>query len=717
MASTILYKFRSGTTFEALPLPGTSARLLDVKRAIVQAKKLDGNAALEFDLSVKDANTNQEYVDESMLLPRGTRVIVQRLPAARGHGLLSRLARAASGMSTQYSTTGVTAPPSGFYTITSRNAEEEDEFVPTGVPAGTQNQSEKELAALMAVTQPAAAASASATGGLRPTPTASFHRPAGSGPPPPRGNKPPSSGHYAPRPNADPELRDQDRMPKKRATGIPRTFLNLASPPVTDGTTGEGAEDGGAVARLQPNAIGFEELVNRGGGQSENLRGTKRDLDYALKLTSTSIPEHLQCGICHGVVKNAMLLPWDVEGRTACENCIRDALTQNGFQCPLTGMEGVSPDDLHPNHGLRKAAELFVQGVMEKVDEIDQQQVEDQDEENEPGAAAMEGDAGDKGVIVSRKSIGKSRKDDDDPFGGGDDDFGGDVFDVQADDPEEDVDESAAADATETEKEAESNLTTKDATKESDKTATDDPAKAALESKGPAAAVEQNDKPNKSSQSQPQSTANGNAVDKDSGKERPSPHQETSAQNRREARTRGPPAGYASGPAGGAAVRGGPNHAQPSPYASSRGGRGPPSTMSSPPQADHGSYRGGGGRGPGGRQGRFYNGGRHSPQEFDGRGGGRGGFHRDGRSPRHDEMSHGSFDDDDSRGTKRPRSGSDDAHRGRPYGRFDHPRGRGGPYRGGGRGGGRGDYGGGRFGGRGGYPRGRGGYGGGRGRY
>lgn len=82
MASAILYKFRSGTTFEALPLPGSAARLFDVKKAIVVAKKLD-QGSMEFDLSVRDATTNVEYTDDAMLLPRGARLVVQRLPVAR----------------------------------------------------------------------------------------------------------------------------------------------------------------------------------------------------------------------------------------------------------------------------------------------------------------------------------------------------------------------------------------------------------------------------------------------------------------------------------------------------------------------------------------------------------------------------------------------------------------------------------------------------------
>jgi len=40
-------------------------------------------------------------------------------------------------------------------------------------------------------------------------------------------------------------------------------------------------------------------------------------------------------------------------------------------------IDGVSPNDLIPTVGLRKAAEMFITGVMEQVDEIEQQQVEE----------------------------------------------------------------------------------------------------------------------------------------------------------------------------------------------------------------------------------------------------------------------------------------------------------------------------------------------------
>ena len=136
MASTILYKFRSGTSFEPLPLPGTSARLFDIKKAIVNAKKLNSsssnNTSLEFDLSIQNATTNEVYDDESMILPRGTRIVVRRVAAERGKGILSRMAMGGLGAQVggaSSSSTSNNAVKDGFYTIRSRDRETEDEFL------------------------------------------------------------------------------------------------------------------------------------------------------------------------------------------------------------------------------------------------------------------------------------------------------------------------------------------------------------------------------------------------------------------------------------------------------------------------------------------------------------------------------------------------------------------------------------------------------------
>lgn len=674
MSSTILYKFRASSTFEALPLPGSAARLFDVKKAIVKANKLDAGS-MEFDLAVRNADSNEEYADESMLLPRGTRIIVQRLPAARGQGFLARMARnehgGAMGNSYQHHQQ---QHPSGYYTIDSRTRDmEEDEFVDSST-APAENNDDKELAALQAVTSmqtegPSMVGGQSSMMGGHRGGRGGPPRPAGMGVPPPKpifqsGNAANSKSGGNFRPNADPELREQEKklMPKKRATGIPRTFLSLSAPALTDGNK-EGGEGEQSAPLLQPNKQGFKELVSRGGGQSERTAGTRRDLDYVLKLTSTTVPDHLQCAICNNVVKNAMLLPWDSEGRTVCETCIRDALTQNGFRCPLTGMDGVSPDDLIPNVGLRKAAEMFIKGAMVKVDEIEQQQVEESETNQEEVTArssekdVLDGQGAEKGVLVSKRmALSGRKKSDDDPFGGGDDDFGGDVFAVEGKiNSTEEAESPGKKDGT-------SEVSTTDTTGANEsKAGNEEESKA----EGKQSDVtepninERNDETNemmsptreKSSTSQPNEDHSAKVTAEE--KLQKSPKAAPASSHMRFHRRRGPPVGYVMGPAGGAVTSARANQQRNNNYQGNTNG-----------QDYNNNSRGGrdgGGYSPrgGGRNNNF-----HQDRKSGGSyGRGRGGRGRGGRGNHRydgDQQDNQSVDDDHSRGIKRGRDDHDD---------------------------------------------------------
>jgi len=100
MTSSILYRFNSERTFKVLQLQGSSARLFDIQKAIVQAHKLDrcpknSNRSFgDFILVIRNAS-GAEYTDvddaTTVFVPRGTRLIVKRLPAPRGQGLLARI--------------------------------------------------------------------------------------------------------------------------------------------------------------------------------------------------------------------------------------------------------------------------------------------------------------------------------------------------------------------------------------------------------------------------------------------------------------------------------------------------------------------------------------------------------------------------------------------------------------------------------------------------
>jgi hypothetical protein len=189
--------------------------------------------------------------------------------------------------------------------------------------------------------------------------------------------------------------------------------------------------------KIQVNSTGFEELLKRGGGKSFEA-SLKKTLRHALQVTNTEIPDYIKCAICKQVVQNAMLIPWDPEGRTACENCIRPALANNNFVCPLTGNENASPDDLVPNIGLRKAAESFIKKVLGQMEEIEDEaqrlMAEEEKHAAEDGGTGPNGnnidDIGSSELIRHWTEGGKAglAAKEDDPFG---DDFGGDVFDVE----------------------------------------------------------------------------------------------------------------------------------------------------------------------------------------------------------------------------------------------------------------------------------------------
>ena len=456
--------------------------------------------------------TKEDYNDDTMLLPRGTRLIVQRLPAARGQGLVARFARADAGLAVQSAPTvrygNQLAAESGYYTVQNHD---EDEFLDVNrsdaIGSNNNANANADLKSSLGVNHTAAAAiaapdvtSASSTSNytninnnmnmhtlqvqngphttsddnddemaklnaILPGQTNASY---GSNPmtrsavQPPKFSSNPTSisasssginqhannkfkhnphhllqqNNYPQRPNADPTLREMEQQQQqlegnqksKKKTGIPRTFHQ--------------PDDNKNCKAFE---TGFNQLRDRGGGQSVSASGKKMDLEYALQLTATTIPEHLQCGICAQVAKDALFIPWDEDGRTACDLCMRKGLSENRLRCPLTGQDGVSPDDLKPNKGLRKAVDVFVKGVMEKMAKIvKQKEVDDElerEEEEKKKAMSMnkeeekmneyEGNLLERGAILNRGMIKKNVKKIVE-----DDDFGGDVFDVTREEEE-----------------------------------------------------------------------------------------------------------------------------------------------------------------------------------------------------------------------------------------------------------------------------------------
>lgn len=87
---SIHFKFKSAKEFDTVAFAGTVIRVLDLKKAIIEKKKL--NKGLDFDLVITDAQSGKVYDDENMQLPRNTSVTVKRIPSQQpGSGLLARM--------------------------------------------------------------------------------------------------------------------------------------------------------------------------------------------------------------------------------------------------------------------------------------------------------------------------------------------------------------------------------------------------------------------------------------------------------------------------------------------------------------------------------------------------------------------------------------------------------------------------------------------------
>lgn len=78
----VFYKFKSAKDFDTCTFDGTGISVFDLKREIIQQKRL--TKALDFDLFLYNAQTNDEYDQDSTIIHRNTSVLVARLPIEKG---------------------------------------------------------------------------------------------------------------------------------------------------------------------------------------------------------------------------------------------------------------------------------------------------------------------------------------------------------------------------------------------------------------------------------------------------------------------------------------------------------------------------------------------------------------------------------------------------------------------------------------------------------
>ncbi|KAL2895731.1 E3 ubiquitin ligase PQT3-like [Bienertia sinuspersici] len=74
----VYYKFKSAKDYDSIPIDGHFISVANLKERIFESKHL--GRGTDFDLVVTNAQTNEEYLDEAMLIPKNTSVLIRRVP-------------------------------------------------------------------------------------------------------------------------------------------------------------------------------------------------------------------------------------------------------------------------------------------------------------------------------------------------------------------------------------------------------------------------------------------------------------------------------------------------------------------------------------------------------------------------------------------------------------------------------------------------------------
>ncbi|KAM7257429.1 hypothetical protein ACFE04_013170 [Oxalis oulophora] len=74
----IHYKYKSAKDYDSVPMDGHFMSVGVLKEKIFESKQY--GRGKDFDIIVSNAQTEEEYLDEEMLIPKGTRVLIRRVP-------------------------------------------------------------------------------------------------------------------------------------------------------------------------------------------------------------------------------------------------------------------------------------------------------------------------------------------------------------------------------------------------------------------------------------------------------------------------------------------------------------------------------------------------------------------------------------------------------------------------------------------------------------
>ncbi|KAE9597463.1 putative transcription factor interactor and regulator CCHC(Zn) family [Lupinus albus] len=349
----VYYKFKSAKDYDSIPMDGPFISVGTLKEKIFETKHL--GRGTDFDLVVTNAQTNEEYLDEAMLIPKNTSVLVGRVPGRPRLPIVTKIEQKLENKTAETEPDNSSLPVANTSAMGYTEDMYEDEFgndlypdpdaQPVkssnfGLEAPLTNDADEDLdSKIKAVVDTPALdwqRQGSDFGGGRGFGRGMGGRMGGGRvfglerKTPPQGyvcHRCKVSGHFIQHcpTNGDPNF-DVKRV--KQPTGIPRSMLML-------NPQGSYAMPNGSVAVLKPNEAAFEKEI-------EGLPTSTRSVG--------DLPPELHCPLCSDVMKDAVLTS-KCCFKSFCDKCIRDYIMSRSM-C-ICGAANILADDLLPNKTLR----------------------------------------------------------------------------------------------------------------------------------------------------------------------------------------------------------------------------------------------------------------------------------------------------------------------------------------------------------------------------
>ncbi|KAE8384338.1 DWNN domain-containing protein [Aspergillus alliaceus] len=381
MSSSVHFKFKSQKEPSRVTFDGTGISVFELKREIINQSRLgDGT---DFELSIYNEDTGEEYDDDTTIIPRSTSVIARRLPASRpGKG-------------------GATRYVSGKMPVNARNAPRNDQAsssrtvshssntVSNGVLELNNAQTEEEkINALFNLQANQWKEQQQEMANATPVP---FGRGRGKSinvpdhPPPPgylcyRCRE---KGHWiqACPTNNDPKFDGKYRV--KRSTGIPRSLQTKVDKP--DSLTIDGSSEDLKNTGVMVNADGDFVIAKPDKAAWELYQEkAKASAAAAAEAAAAEYSKELQArGLECPIDKRMFLEPTKTPccHRTYCNDCITNALIESDFVCPGCGTEGVLLDNLSADDDAISKTKVY---EIEKADSKKEKEKQSATQENPP---------------------------------------------------------------------------------------------------------------------------------------------------------------------------------------------------------------------------------------------------------------------------------------------------------------------------------------------